>query len=377
MVILFCISHLPAGGAERQVIRDTFLLKESGYEVHIAFGSKIGSLLSSLDPEVKQHPLGTQNVVIASYRLQKLVKSVKADILLTHMFWANKAGGLCTLFNKVPFNAFEHGLGLWRNTYHRLWIRMYSSMANNVVCCSAASLKLRRTNDKIDPKKLLVIHNSFRLNKNIDLEPIQNIDSNDLPKKSKAIKEVPKYSLENAEPFVIGYAGRFHKVKQINVLIQIAELLKKRSTDFKFLLLGDGPEKEGIDQIIREKNLGNYFQLTGFVKNPESYFEKMNCFVLPSKREDFSLALIEASNAGLPCIAFDVGGNSEIIQHEETGFIISPFDIEAMAYKIRWLKENEKRCEEMGIMASEYVQSYFTENNRLTALQQLIQKSLV
>lgn len=376
MTLLFCISHLPAGGAERQVIRDTLLLTESGFDVHIAFGSKKGKLMSLLDSRVKQHPLKTQHVVLAAYRLRRLSRKIGADLIITHMFWANKTGGLCTFFNNIPFIAFEHGLGFWRKRYHRLWISMYSRKATNVITCSLASMRRRIHHEKIDPKKLQVIYNSFRSDGTLEKKQNQSCASA-IAGNNHGFHEERSGNTGNTEKaFVVGYAGRFHPVKQLRVFLHLAEMMKKRTIPIQFLLLGDGEERQIIQKEIQKKKLDKYFKLTGFVEKPEIYYQEMDCFILPSKREDFSLSLIEASSAGLPCIAFDVGGNSEIVKHSQTGFIIPPFDIDLMADKIYWLYLNRSKCKEMGHLASEYVLSNFNEKKRLTALKKLIHQTI-
>ena len=176
----------------------------------------------------------------------------------------------------------------------------------------------------------------------------------------------------NPNIFTIGFVGRFNAVKQLHILIAVANLLKRRMSNFQFVLVGDGIEMTKVKKLISENNLDNHFILTGYVTNPLSYMMFFNLFVLPSKIEDLSVSLLEAGSLGIPSIAFDVGGNNEIIIDGKTGFIIPPFDIEIFLEKLLILISNTKLAEEFGAKARKHVQKNFSIEKRNKKLSEII-----
>lgn len=351
MKILILVNALLPGGAERQAVQDANMLLEKGHEVVVCYGID-GPLRIQLEPGINLFDLKTKSQIKAIFRLTRFIKKNKIELVFSHMFWANKiATAACFLSGRKNI-AFEHGLNLWRKWYHIVFSNLISRYAKAIVTCSVASEKLKIKREFMSPGKLVVIYNSFQ-------KP-------DILNDNKVLHDNKK--------FKIGYAGRFNKVKQLPLLIDIAEKLLENTNDFCFVLLGDGAEKSLMENLVKEKKLDKCFEFTGYVQDPMQYLQKMDCFVLPSKREDFSLALLEASFAGLPCIAFDVGGNGEIIIDSKTGFIIPAYDIRIFADKLKYLIANPAARIEMSKAAHEFVNRNFTIEHRLKKLNELIKK---
>ena len=70
--------------------------------------------------------------------------------------------------------------------------------------------------------------------------------------------------------------------------------------------------------------------------------------VLPSRQENLSNILAESLACGKPCVAFDIGGNSDLIHHGESGYLAKPFDINDLAAGIRWVLEDDHRLASLG-----------------------------
>lgn len=346
--VLILIPSLTAGGAERQVVADANLLNKAGFEIGIAYNVE-GPLLQQIDQSVKKHYLGRGPILQASFRLNSIIKKHKYEIVFAHMFWSQKIAFSPTIINRSELILFEHGLGLWRKWYHSLIANIISINAKKVITCSEESKRYRNKRDKITLKKLVTMPNSF-----IPLPVDAQINS------------------KRNDRFIIGFAGRFNKVKQLHLLIDIALELKSRKTDFLFVLMGNGSEWNVIEDLINKNSLNDHFQLTGYVSNPEERLQEMDAFVLPSRVEDFSLALLEASSAQLPCLAFDVGGNKEIIQDGETGYLIKPYDIMEFADKLEYLINNRDFSKKLGNEARVYVNREFNESKRLERLNKIL-----
>ena len=352
MKILIVINSLTAGGAERQVVQDANLLIEAGHEVTVAYG-KDDKLIPQLNKKVTVICIGKSSEIKAIRTLTAHLRKHRYDIILSHLFWANKVAAASARLTGHKNVVFEHGLGLWRKWYHLTLVRLVAGSSKYVVTSSMNNQKIKIEREGISPKKMRILPNSFIP---IDQKAFQNRKSSDV--------------------FTIGFAGRFNAVKQLNVLVDMAEIIKEKSTQFKFVLLGDGDTRKDLEAKIAEKELQPFFELTGYVENPQNLLVNFDAFVLPSKREDFSLALLEASSAGLPCVAFDVGGNGEIILNEKTGFVIKPYEIHTFAEKLIWLLEHKEERKKMSEAAKNWVNNEFNNAKRLERLTGLINETI-
>lgn len=112
-----------------------------------------------------------------------------------------------------------------------------------------------------------------------------------------------KYHVE--DKFVIGHIGRFVEQKNHRFLIEIAKELKDRRRDFSFVLVGDGPLRLKIEQMVKKMGLSEYFIFVGSVDNPQDYYQMMDLFAMPSLYEGLPVVGVEAQAAGLPCLFSD------------------------------------------------------------------------
>jgi glycosyltransferase involved in cell wall biosynthesis len=148
------------------------------------------------------------------------------------------------------------------------------------------------------------------------------------------------------------------------LLIKVAQIIFKNEDNFQFTLCGKGSEFDPLVSEIKKNNLEEFFQMPGNVDNPFHYLKNGDIFVLPSRIEDFSVALLEAGAAGLPAIAFDVGGNKEIILHGHTGFLVEPFNVQLFAERILLLISDKDGRKRMGKCAQKRIYKYFSEEKR-------------
>ena len=122
----------------------------------------------------------------------------------------------------------------------------------------------------------------------------------------------------------------------IDTLIESANIAVKKNPKIVFLVVGKGPDLNKVQMKINQLGIENNFRLTGFVKDEDLpfYYNAADFFVLPSKSgEGLPLVALEAMACGLPVIATDVGGISEILM-EDYGKLVSPNQPELLAKAI-------------------------------------------
>lgn len=143
---------------------------------------------------------------------------------------------------------------------------------------------------------------------------------------------------------IICTVGRLTKAKGYDIAIQCCEELLKRNLNFKWIIIGDGYERENIEKIINEKNLKENFILLGGKDNPYPYIKSCDIYVQPSKWEGFGITVLEAKVLNKPIVVSNIPEFIEQIENNKTGLVCS--DMNDMINKIKELiLSNELRQE--------------------------------
>lgn len=350
---MFFITDLKSGGAEKQVITDANGLAAIGYDVTVAYGDE-GELKNYLNKEVRLFKVSRGWDAI--FMLYRLLKNNRFHIILCHAPWTFSAIFIPALLTGHNWVMFMHGMNFWRKGIWLWLFRLSARFAAKVVVTSEASRSRRINHEKIRPEKLVKLYNSFS-------------NSSDVLHAGSSGNTAG----DRDRCFTIGCVARFDQIKQLHLFTGICELLLQSGfREFKIVLVGKGDTWEEINHSIRVKGLESYFELPGYVDNLYDYYGRFSVFVLPSSIEDLSVSLLEASSSALPCIAFDVGGNSEIILNELTGWIVPPYEVDMMAEKILLAGLNPSMLHSMGLAAAERVAGYFSPEARLRSLKRFI-----
>jgi N-acetyl-alpha-D-glucosaminyl L-malate synthase BshA len=129
---------------------------------------------------------------------------------------------------------------------------------------------------------------------------------------------------------ILMHASNFRPVKRIADVVRIFARVRER-IPAKLVLIGDGPERLFIQQLVRELKLNADVQFMGEQDQLEALFLCADLFLLPSEQESFGLTALEAMNCGVPVIATAIGGLPEVITHGETGYLFPVGDVADMA----------------------------------------------
>lgn len=124
---------------------------------------------------------------------------------------------------------------------------------------------------------------------------------------------------------IVTYVGRLVPEKRVDYLLNIWNDIRSKYRDALLLVVGEGPEEQRLRGMSVEG-----VQFTGQVDDAVPYLQASDLFVLPSSTEGLSNSMLEAMSCSLPVLATAVGGASDIIRHNESGFLIPPDDINAV-----------------------------------------------
>lgn len=171
--------------------------------------------------------------------------------------------------------------------------------------------------------------------------------------------------------YVISTA-RLSKEKGIDILLRAWAEVIRREKGLKLVILGRGPLESELKRLSEFLGVVASVEFPGVVHNVERYLSDADLFVLPSRNEGLSNALLEAMSHGIPCIATTVGGNSELLEPEDeeilpgsyvvgkNGVLIRPDDVKGLSEAIFFLLRNEKVREAVGMRSRKVIKENYS-----------------
>jgi glycosyltransferase involved in cell wall biosynthesis len=129
------------------------------------------------------------------------------------------------------------------------------------------------------------------------------------------------------------------------------------------LIVGDGPFRERIVELIKEAKIGANSVMIGARKNIDKIFSIMSVYVAPSVNEGLGLSLLEAQSNYVPVVGFRTGGITDVIEHEVTGLLVEPFDTRALAGAIVRLIKDKELANHISRAAYKKVEEKFSLKN--------------
>jgi len=162
------------------------------------------------------------------------------------------------------------------------------------------------------------------------------------------------------DTLIVGSCGRLVPVKDFALMVEIARCVAKRTPKIRFLIAGDGPEKDKLTELIRRYNLTDTFELSGHVDDMSAFYAGIDVFMNTSIHEGIPMSVLEAMSCGCPVIAPDVGGLPEILDDAQAGYLIPARRADDYASRCMTLFENPDLRLQMGKNARHRIEAYFS-----------------
>ena len=160
---------------------------------------------------------------------------------------------------------------------------------------------------------------------------------------------------------IIAHTSNFRKVKRVeDVVLAFEKIFKKIPS--KLLLIGDGPERDNLEQLCREIGLCDHILFLGKQSAVEELLAVSDLFVLPSENESFGLAALEAMACGVPVISSNAGGLPELNIDGVTGYTCDVGDVKTMAEKSIYILETEEIHAKFKEAAYNHAQTFNIDN---------------
>ncbi|MES2558473.1 MAG: N-acetyl-alpha-D-glucosaminyl L-malate synthase BshA [Bacteroidota bacterium] len=164
----------------------------------------------------------------------------------------------------------------------------------------------------------------------------------DFDRFSKQAKEHFKKAVSPNGEKIIVHTSNFRKVKRVEDVVRVFGKVREKM-NVKLLLVGDGPERQNIEQLCRDLNLCEGISFLGKQDAVEEVLSIGDLFIMPSETESFGLAALEAMACEVPVVSSNAGGIPELNIDGKTGFMCNVGDVDTMAEKALYILSDEER----------------------------------
>lgn len=360
--VLQLIGSFHQGGSERQAVQLTRLLHEDGsVNVFAATLNKEGVLLPEIEklglaqiPEFKLTSFYDANFLKQIRLCAKYIKNNGIEIVHSHDFYTN-IFGICaaSLANVKVKITSKRETGGMRSRLQKI-IEKQAFRSSNAIVANSEAVKKYLISENVSASKINVIYNGLDLER---LKP-QTTDR-------KQICEELKLPIDENLKFITLVANLRHTVKNQPMLLRTAQKVIEKFPNAHFVLAGEGELRDGLESLAKELKVEKNVHFIGrCTKIPELLFVSYAC-VLTSFNEGFSNSILEYMSAAKPVVATNVGGASEAVIEDETGFLVESDDDVKMAEKLIFLLESEEKAAELGSFARQIVEEKFSLKSQL------------
>jgi len=341
--VLHVIDHLGFGGAP-------FVVKN----IVERMPDRIESIVCALRPNPRSLPIDATVITLKSRKyspraplsIAKICRQQRIDIVHAHLqkavlssLWAKRRRGAKVVIHEHGPIFREGAGGVYRRFLRWLGPRADAIIANSEAAKSAVENVICAGYPEID-----VVANF------IDLERFD-------PERYDGA--VVRQSLGlGADCFVVGFVGRLDRAKGADLLVDAAGALRNERDSYCFFLVGEGHERQRLQERIRQLGLETTVILAGLHEDPAAVMRAFDVGVVPSRREAFGIAALELMRMRVPVIVSPVGGLPELVRDGQMGILLPRLTPDAIAQAIRTAAWDSVLRERLSAKAFEHASSF-------------------
>lgn len=299
------------GGTERMtsIISSALSCEYDIYVISLSLND--GSIFFSLNEKVTHTVLNSSGVFSRILEIRKYIKKNNIDVVINVDTGMGYIGILAAFDLKTKVITWEHAnfYNNWNSSIFPYLRRFAAKHSDNMVVLTEKDKQNYLENIK-GCAPITVIPN-----------PVEKHDF--------------KYNINSK---TILSAGLLLPIKRFDLAVEAASKVLPSHPDWKWVICGDGPEREKLEALIKEKGLQEQFFLLGNVSNMDEQYQNAAMYVMTSEMEGLPMVLLEAKSWGLPIVSFDImTGPSDIVTNKENGYLVDSGNISELSNKISLL----------------------------------------
>jgi glycosyltransferase involved in cell wall biosynthesis len=356
--VIFFISSLAGGGAERVMVDLLRSIDRKKFEpiLVLLYPCEDSPYRQCLPDEIRVVAVARKSESVSAKLRQLLhfirtVRKEKPDVILSMLTHNNIMAILSGLLFRTRVIACEHNtlsevikteegkrmLGIPVS----LLVKIFYRFADKIIAVSEG-IGLNLISDfGIMSEKVKTIYN-----------PI------DLSRINASIPDSPEHAFFREQKPIVIAMGRLTQQKGFDILLKAFSRVISE-IDARLIVMGEGPDRTYLENIIRDVGIADKASLTGFQRNPHTFLAHSDIFVLSSRYEGLPMAILEAMACGIPVISTDCrSGPREILQNGQCGILVPVGDESALAKAIISLLKNERQRENFSRLGKERLKDF-------------------
>lgn len=368
--IIFVITGTGVGGAEKMLYHTITGINPERYAAKLCSLKKKGAFADKLESEgVEVYSLNMRDEAtlmgwLDSLRVLALLVRYfmreRPDVVHSFLFRANILARIAGYLTGVPVIISSVRVMGGEQKWHHFIDRMTAFMADHVVAVSGEVKEHSIRNAHLPERKVSTIYNGI-------------VVGND---SACDVSALMNHIGLKADERILMTAGRLHRQKGYDVLLQALSVVRKSFSGVKLLILGEGEEEKSLKKLAHSLELNERVLFLGLRSDVDRLLQCSELFVLSSRWEGFPNVLLEAMAAGKPVVATAVGGVQELVVDQVTGMLVPPQDEAALAGAITLLLSDKKRALAMGTAGRERALHRFSMDAMLSKTEALYHKLL-
>jgi glycosyltransferase involved in cell wall biosynthesis len=256
--------------------------------------------------------------------IRKLISLTNANVVHAHGFKADIYVYLALRRLSIPFVSTCH---TWYDNdlivtlygkLDRLVLRKYSR-----VVAVSDEVRARLLKARVPKENIRMVRNG------IDLQPFDGVE--------------PSLRGDSDRP-IVGLIGRLAWEKGVDIFLAAAAKVLVNFPEARFVVVGEGPDREKLDRTIAELGIGRSVDMLGRQDDMPAVYASLDIMVSSSRQEGLPMAILEGMASSLPLVATAVGEVPTVVQDGKTGVIVPPENVDAVANgMLELLRDAEKR----------------------------------
>lgn len=347
----YVINNLPVGGAEILLLDLIGHLDKEKYSVFIYTIRQHNPLKQKFvrtGATLRELNLKSNRQFWHILKLSKLLTVDRIDIIHTHLCDADIYGRIAgKLARKKNIISTEHSINSWKlEKGLKQRLRSILDLFTTRFCCRVVCIS--------QAVRDFLVEWGVAYDKTAVIYPSK-------PPIPLRISKIAKREELGVAPqdFVVTHVGRFTKDKNQYALVRAAFDTLRFHDDITFLIVGDGPLREELIELVQKSGCSNKILFLGTRKDIAEILCASDLFVLPSLREGFGITIIEAMQQSLPVVASNIGGIPELVD-ENTGILVHPLNINGIAEAVLQLYKDRNLCQRLGSNGYEKAEQKFS-----------------